>query len=206
MKKRYIFIILLFAVALLTLIFFINRNSLEKLKYDDKTYYLLEYKKDIFTYNFISNQYFEVDKISKINNCKWDAVYSEEDIFIEKSDIKDATKYYSDDENYKWYITIDENDDEIQNSIKLTDKEINLIYDLDNEKKERTIVFDDIKKMGSIKKISNDGFVYGIISLGMDSNNNWFYRTETIDDSNAEYIIYLPKSINDKINYIKNSN
>ena len=178
-----------------------NFNDVDSYEYRGNNYILLEYNTDIFTYNFISDDYYEVDEIYPISHKKWDMIYIEGDLFILDSQVDKATKYYADDKNYNWIFTIDVGDNVEEYSISLSDDEIEYLYNMDNIRREHSLLFDDIEKMGSIKKVSKDNTISALITLGY-SNNIWYWRTEVIDvskENDPEYVIALPKSLNNKI-------
>lgn len=173
------------------------------LLYNGKKYVYLDYSNDIFIYDYNNkdNIFMEVDEIHKLKHKNWDMIYQEGDIFVSKSDIKSASKYYNDDDNYDWYIIIDNEDDEDKYSIDINHDELKRIYNMNNIKKEEKILFEDIEKFGSIVKVSKDDMVYGLISICY-YNNNWYYKTEIMDDD-YEYIIKLPDTLNKKINNLR---
>lgn len=166
--------------------------------YKDKTYVLLEYNMDIFTYHFNGNGYYEEDKIKKIKHDKWDIVYFNGDLFVLENQIEDAIKYYSNDKNYKWVVIFDVDDHEEQFDIEINDEELKYLYNLENMPKKDTMKFEDIKGFASIQKISDDNLVKGLISLA-NYDNSWYWKSEVMTDDDREYIIKLPDSLNEKI-------
>ena len=71
--KKYItnkitFIVLITVIAVLSIILMIinKEPNLDTVKYKDKTYYLLEYNQDVFTYNFYYNDYLEEELVQPI--------------------------------------------------------------------------------------------------------------------------------------------
>lgn len=204
--KKYItnkitFVVLIAIIAILSIILMIvnKEPKLDTVKYKGETYYLLEYNQDVFTYNFYYSGYLEEELVQPIEHKKWDLVYLNGDLFLPRKEVKKATNYYKDDKNYDWFITTEENDIETIVPITLTPEEIEYIYDLDNKEKKDTIVFDDIKQFADITKISKDKTIFALISLAK-VNNTWYWKTETMTDDDQEYVIKLPKSLNDKIN------
>ena len=79
MKKEIIKVLtlIIILIVILFIVFILNSNGKYKdtIKYDDKTYILLEYNMDIFTYNLNRNAYYEEDIIHPISHNKWDIVY-----------------------------------------------------------------------------------------------------------------------------------
>lgn len=182
-----------------------NIKHVDTITYKGNTYVYLEYSSDIFTYNFNSNSYYEEDLIHPVSHEKWDMLYFNGDLFIRDKEAQRAIKYYQNDKNYEWYISFDVEEDEIKESISLSNKEIKFIYNMEYMKKDEMIPFDKIEKFASIIKRSKDDTVFGLVSLAY-YNNNWYYKTEVMDDDkeNYEYVIKLPKSLNDKISKLVN--
>lgn len=172
----------------------------DTIKYKGKTYVLLEYNMDILTYNFNSNEYYEEDKIIPVSNDKWDVVYFNGDLFVLENQVDEATNYYADDSNYEWYIVFDKDDKEIMFPISLNEEEIKYLYNIENISKDKTIKFDDIKQFASIVKISKDDFIQALTVL-VYCDESWYWKTEIMNDYDEEYVIELPKSINEKIIY-----
>ena len=77
------------------------------------------------------------------------------------------------------------------------------LYNIENEERNDTITFSEIEKFASILKISKDSLVQGIITL-VQVKEYWYYKTEIMTDDDREYVIKLPKSLNDKINNLFN--
>lgn len=201
MKKIIIiFITVLIIFGFGILILFSNKNKeVDFVEFGGKRYILLEYNMDIFTYYHNSNVFLEEDEICKIEHDKYDVVYFNGDLYIFDKQVSDATKYYSNDKNYDWYIVFDKDDNEIKKSISIEDSELEHLYNIENNKKKDTIVFDDIEMFSSIQKVSKDGLVQGTVTLAR-INNDWYYKTEIMTDDDREYVIKLEDSLNDKIN------
>ena len=204
--KKYItnkitFIVLITVIAVLSIILMIinKEPNLDTVKYKDKTYYLLEYNQDVFTYNFYYNDYLEEELVQPIEHDKWDIVYLNGDLFLPKNEVKKATEYYSDDKNYDWFIIIEKDDTETIIPLTITKEEIEFIYDLDNKERKETMVFDDIEMFADITKISKDKTIFALISLAR-VDKTWYWKTESMTDDDQEYIIKLPESLNNKIN------
>ena len=195
-------VIMIFLTVLLTFKKFIPSPS-DTISYNGKTYVYLEYNMDIFCYDFNGNGgYFEVDEICPVEHDKWDAVYFNGDLFVVKDQVKEAIAYYADDNNYKWSFILDIDDSEVEIPISINKEELKYLYNMEDMKREETMLFSEIQKFGTIKKTSHDNFISAIICLAY-YKDSWYWRTETIDISQAgdpEYVIPLPKSLNNKIN------
>lgn len=204
MSKKFlkIFIIIVVLVFICCIFFIRNCNDfLDTVKYNSKNYILLEYNLDIFTYNHNSNVYYEEDIIHPISHKKWDIVYFNGDLFVLDKQVKYATKYYSDDKNYNWFISFDNDDNVIKESISISKDEILYLYNLVDMEKNKTIIFDDIDRFVDVLKISKDDLVFAIINL-VQVDGIWYYKTEIMTDDDREYVIEIPDSLNDKINEI----
>lgn len=201
MKKKMLGFKVVVIIAILVIVgsVLLNKKDLETIEYEGETYVYLEYRNDMFVYDYLSDDNFEVEEIYPIKIGEWDGIYSEGDLFIVKDQIKDAANYYSDDENYSWYFILEEDDTEKEYGILLDEKEKEYLYDLDDKKKEVTITFDDIKYFGSIKKVSKDGVISGVITL-VNVDNKWYWKSEVMKDDSNEYVIALPESLNKKLN------
>ena len=75
MKKKVVVILFILIIVILSFLFIKDDN--ETIIYKNKTYKLLEYNSDVFTYNFNNskNRYLEVDVIHPIKHDKFDIVY-----------------------------------------------------------------------------------------------------------------------------------
>lgn len=202
MKKKIILICIILFTILIGIILIFKRETIDKISYKGKIYNYLEFNSDIFTYNFNLNKYYEVDEIEPVYHEKWDLLYFNDDVFISSEEIKEAQNYYNNDNNYNWFFIVEEYDEETQFPISLTNKELEKIYNIESVKKEETMLFEEIKKFGTLKKISKDKSVSAIICLAY-FNNSWYYRTGTIDinqENDPEYVIKLPETVNKKVN------
>ena len=197
-------IVLLLSFVMIICLILKQESFKDTISYKGKTYVNLEYNMDIFTYGFNSNEYYEEDIIHPIKHKKWDAVYFDGDLYILDKQVKEAKKYYKDDNNYEWFIVFDINDEEVKKSISISKEELKYLYDIENKSRKETMKFDDIKEFASIMKISKDNAVYALISLA-NYKDSWYYKTEVMNDNDEEYIIDLPESLNKKILDLRNS-
>ena len=81
----------------------------------------------------------------------------------------------------------------------LSKEDIKYLYKLEDAKKNKTIIFDDINMFSDIIKISKDELVHGLFVLAK-VDDNWYYKTEIMIDDNWEYVIKLSNSLSEKIN------
>ncbi|MBQ9072742.1 MAG: hypothetical protein IJY25_06255 [Bacilli bacterium] len=210
MKKKFnrsvIIILIVFILILVGCIMLVvakkeSKNLSDTVSYKGKTYVNLEYNTDIFTYGFNSNDYYEEDMIHHITHDKWDIVYFNGDLFVLDKQVDEAIKYYSNDNNYEWFIIFDKDESEIKVPIYISKEELKYLYNMENMEKNETMKFEEIKQFASITKISKDKLVYSIISLAY-YKDSWYWKTEIIDDNqedNYEYVIILPDTLNKKI-------
>ena len=107
-NKNILIILILTIFISVVLTIFKDKEELDTITYKNNTYVLLEYNMDIFNYDLNKNNYYEEDIIHPIPNKKWNVVYFDGDLFILDKQVKEATKYYQDDNNYEWYFIVDE--------------------------------------------------------------------------------------------------
>lgn len=194
--------ILVSVISFVIIIFlFVNtkNKNIDTISYKGETYVLLEYNMDIFTYNHNSNVYYEEDIIHPVFHKKWNVVYFNGDLFVLNKQVKKATKYYSNDNNYNWYIVFDNEDKTIKKSISISKDELLNLYNMDTAKRNDTITFEDIDVFGDVLKVSKDGLVQAVMNL-VQVDNVWYYKTEIMTDDDREYVIKITDSLNDKIN------
>ena len=191
---------------------FVDEDKIDDLKdpdtisYKGNTYNYLEYNADIFGYNFNGNDYYEEDVIYPIPHEKWDIVYCSGDLFVLDTMVEEAYAYYGDDNNYEWFVMVEDVnlEDATTISISISPEELSYIYAMDDMEKDKTFFFDDIQKFGTLIKTSKDGLVSATIGL-MYHDGDWYWRSEIIDESQEgwpEYIFRLPQSLIEKINLV----
>ena len=181
-----------------------DRGYKEILSYNGNDYVLLEFNESIFTYYYNGNEYLEVEEIYELKHDKWKVIYQEGDLLFLDKDIKSATKYYTDDNNYDWFISFDSGDVVLKKSISISKDELEFLYSLDKADMEKTIKFDDIELFTDILKISKDGFVQGVITLAL-VEDDWYYKTEVMTDDDREYVIPIDEGLNKKISSLLES-
>ena len=179
-------------------------------EYEGKKYFLIQYNSDIFNYDLTSDIEYEEDEICPIEKAKWDTVYYNGDLFIVETDVEKASRYYSDDQNYNWWVKIEEpnSDSEYTANLTLSYAEREYIYNMENMDKNKTIFFEDIKKFATLAKTSNDGLITATTEL-VWCDDRWYWRSEIIDEGVEgwpEYIFKLPQTLNDRIITAEKSN
>ena len=206
MIKKYFKSVILFA-AVIVLIIFIQKkdddNWIDTVSYQGETYVCLTYNPDLFAYHFRGGDgyvYVE-DAVHPVPHETWHVVCFDGDVFVLEREVKQAKKYYADDDNYEWYFVLDGEETETEFLISVTEEEREYIYDMDNMEKQMTLLFEEIEKMGSLRKTSKDGFISAVTGLAY-FDGAWYWRTERIDinqTGDPEYIIPLPESLNQKL-------
>ncbi len=202
MSKNLIKILIAIICFVIILVVFdiIQKNkNIDTIRYNGKTYVLLEYNMDIFTYYHNSNNYYEEDIIHPVFHNKWNIVYFNGDLFVLNKQVKNAIKYYSNDKNYDWYVVFDSEDLQARKNISISEQELSDLYNLETAKREYTITFDEIDCFADILKVSKDGLVQAIIVLAK-VDDVWYYKTEIMTDDDREYVVKITDSLNDKIN------
>jgi len=168
-------------------------------------YVNIEYPEDVFmyTYNNVDNKMFEVDQTYEIEHELWEIIMSEDDLYVNKKQSKEAKAYYQDVNNYDWYIVFD--DEEYQlHPIIIDEKELTVIDNFTDMEKNMSVFFDEMKEFGSLVKISKDKLIYGTTTI-VKHEDTWYYKSDIIDDeieedgTNPTYVKMLPLSLNDKI-------
>lgn len=210
--KRIIAITGIFILLVAMLLAGCGKQTVEadnQIKYENKEYVCLEYPADVFYYDYNGSShdnFEEADGIYAIDSPNWDMVWNGGDLYCIKDCVDEANRYYADDDNYGFYVTIDTEAEEEAGlyPVEMTVAELEAVYAVENNEKDLAVYFDDFEKQGSILKISKDGVVRGVISIGK-YNGHWYWRSEIIDDSQQrdgtwpEYVQPLPASLDNKI-------
>lgn len=199
--KKIILILIPIILVILSLIGIYNYKKItnDNIFYKMENYIYLDYKEDIFYYFYYNTEYIEEDQLLEIKHDKWKFLFYNEDLFIREKDYKDAKEYYDNDKNYSFYLNIEEEYTSTTYPIDIYKDELQKIYNMNNIINKDTLKFEDIEKHGSLTKKSKDGKITGIISLAY-VKNNWYYRTEIMNDNDEEYVVKLPDSLNKRLN------
>lgn len=199
--KKIILTLIPIILVILSLIGIYNykRITNDNIFYKMENYIYLDYKEDIFYYFYYNTEYIEEDQLLEVKHDKWKFLFYNEDLFIREKDYKDAKEYYDNDKNYSFYLNIEEEYTSTTYPIDIYKDELQKIYNMNNIIDKDTLKFEDIEKHGSLTKKSKDGKITGIISLAY-VKNNWYYRTEIMNDNDEEYVVKLPDSLNKRLN------
>lgn len=199
--KKIILILIPIILVILSLIGIYNYKKItnDNIFYKMENYIYLDYKEDIFYYFYYNTEYIEEDQLLEVKHDKWKFLFYNEDLFIREKDYKDAKEYYDNDKNYSFYLNIEEEYTSTTYPIDIYKDELQKIYNMNNIINKDTLKFEDIEKHGSLTKKSKDGKITGIISLAY-VKNNWYYRTEIMNDNDEEYVVKLPDSLNKRLN------
>lgn len=184
-----------------------NNNNTEyfnsQIEYNGKTYIYLETPLDIFYYDLTECEEHEEDDYVLIAHDKWELVYHNTDLYILSEQASQAIAYYADDKNYTWSVVVEDTDSEesFNIAVSLSDEDIAYIYNMDEAKRNNTLLFEDIEIFATLIKTSNDSLIEGRTSLAYNAGN-WYWRSEIIDDSTdgwPEYVVPLTKSLSQQI-------
>lgn len=201
-KRKFLVFSFLLIIIIFLIVFLYGKNKFkftDTIIYEDDRYVLLEYNMDIFTYNYNGNFYIEEDTIYPIKHNKWKMIYFSGDLFVLDEQVDKATKYYSSDNNYEWFIVFDDEDYEEKKFISINSDDLDYLYNIEDIKYEKTIVFSDIDRFCDLIKISEDNTVQGVVLLAQ-VDGVWYYKTEVMTDDDREYVIKLTDELNSKIN------
>ena len=178
----------------------------DQLEYEGSLYTLVEFNQDIFSCGFGMEGEFETDVTYPVENAQFDMVHNNGDLYCNEEQVEEANRYYQDDANYDWKISLfaeDEEEDPVS-PIEVTAEELDYIYQLENQEKDKTLFFDDIGQQATLIKVSKDGVAWGSMELAL-YEGQWYWRSAVIDESQEkdgtwpEYIYPMPESFQDKI-------
>ena len=181
----------------------------DSIEYDGKTFILLEYPADIFCYDLNFCVECEEDQIVPLDGSRWEMLYQSGDVFCLDTDYRDAFTYYNDHDNYDWFVSIEADDASHTYPITISAQDFDTIYEMEAAEKHTAIFFDEIVTMGSLTKVSRDGFIRGNTCLA-EYGGHWYRRTEIIDENREkdgtwpEYIIPLPDAVSAEIELLCN--
>ena len=125
-------------------------------------------------------------------------------MYCHTDDFNDANVYYSNHENYEWYVMVENGETEKTYQINPSMEDFEYIYRMEDINKETSVFFDEIEMQGSLIKVSKDGFIEGRTGLAL-YDDSWYWRTETIDENREcdgewpEYVIPLPEAVSIEI-------
>lgn len=182
-------------------------NTSDIVEYEGEDYVFLEYPANVFYYDYNGNSndnFEEVDGIYPVESPKWDMIWNGGDLYCVKACVDEASSYYADDNNYDWYVVLDTEDEEISCPVNITDEELNVIYGLEEMKKDVSVFWEEFEAQGSLVKISKDGMVRGTLSIAK-YDGKWYWKSELVDESREEdgtwpeYVQLLPETFNGKI-------
>lgn len=174
----------------------------DAIEYEGNMYEPVAFNADIFYYCYNGDEYFEEDIKYPITGADWKMVYDSGDLFCISDRADEANAYYTDDDNYDWFVTISEKDSEKEMTypIEVSGEELSYIYGMEDMDREKPLFFDEIEAFATLKKVSRDGMVQGRTELAY-SRGDWYWRSEIIDESKErdgtwpEYVQKLPDSL-----------
>ena len=184
-----------------------NPENNNIVNFEGKEYESLEYPANEFYYAYNGNShdnFAEPDGKYPIDSPKWNMIWNARDLYCATDRVAEAENYYSNDDNYDWYIVIDIEDDEMSYPIDVDDDELNHIYKLEEMERKTSLFWEEFESQGSLIKISKDGVVRGTISI-VKYDDCWYWKSEVIDESREkdgdwpEYVQPLPETLDNKI-------
>ena len=191
MKKLLLIVILLLTAC--------SKQYENTYTYQNNNYVLLTYPQDSYTYYF-DVEYEEENELVKIEHLKWEAISIEQDIYIIQDQYEQAFNYYNQDQNYDYYLIID---DESKKTITFHDEERLELMNMNKQSYNHSIVFEDIDLFVDVIKVSKDQNVKGILNLVL-CDDQFYYKSEIMSEDDREYVIALSSSLNQKLlNVIK---
>lgn len=201
MKNKRVFIILIMIIILSSAGIVASQLNRDQIKYSGQNYVPLQLPQDPYTY-FYDKEFEVYDEDTRVllEEGNFQLLYANEDLYVLKEEAKEAKKYYSQDENYQWYLVEDTAYGEEIKPLSLTEIDLDYISDVEDHDRDMTLFFEDYEKLGSLKKISKDKAISGILSLGY-YQDKWYWRSESIDESQEEdgtwpeYVQEMPESV-----------
>lgn len=201
MKNIRVFIVLIMIIILSSAGIVASQLNRDQIKYSGQTYVPLQLPQDPYTY-FYDKEFEVYDEDTRVllEEGNFQLLYANEDLYVLKEEAKEAKKYYSQDENYQWYLVEDTAYGEEKKPLSLTEIDLDYISDVEDHDRDMTLFFEDYEKLGSLKKISKDKAISGILSLGY-YQDKWYWRSEIIDESQEEdgtwpeYVQEMPESV-----------
>lgn len=205
-KRNTIFLVLILNILLIGC----SKQNTENnnvVNFEGKEYESLEYPANEFYYAYNGNShdnFEEVDGRYPIDSPQWEMIWNAGDLYCAVDSVKEAEEYYSNDDNYDWYVVIDTEDDELSYPIDVNDDELKCIYKLEEMERTTSLFWEEFESQGSLIKISKDGIVRGTISI-IKYDDCWYWKSEVIDESREkdgdwpEYVQPLPETLNKKI-------
>ncbi len=207
MKKTVVIAsVAIFLVLVMAWIIFTDKPAEGNIKYEGEVYEPIDFNADIFYYCYNGDEYFEEDIKYPITGADWKMVYDSGDLFCIRDWADEANEYYADDENYDWFVTITDENDEQEKTypLDISAEELSYLYGVEDMEKEKSLFFDEIEAFGTLQKVSKDGMVQGITELAY-SEGRWYWRSEIIDESREkdgtwpEYVQELPETLRGKL-------
>lgn len=201
MKNIRVFIILIMIIILSSAGIVASQLNRDQIQYSGQTYVPLQLPQDPYTY-FYDKEFEVYDEDTRVllEEGNFQLLYANEDLYVLKEEAKEAKKYYSQDENYQWYLVEDTAYGEEIKPLSLKGIDLDYITDVEDHDRDMTLFFEDYEKLGSLKKISKDKAISGILSLGY-YQDKWYWRSEIIDESQEEdgtwpeYVQEMPESV-----------
>ena len=208
-KIRIIFLVLLLNILLIGC----SKENMEnynEVNFEGKEYEALKYPANEFHYDYNGNSHdnFEEPDGRYSIDSQWNMIWNAGDLYCAADRVEEAENYYSNEDNYDWYIVIDTEDDELYYPIDVNADELESIYKLEEMERKISLFWEEFEAQGSLIKISKDGIVRGTISI-VKYDDCWYWKSEVIDESREkdgnwpEYVQLLPKTLDKKIKEVE---
>ena len=209
-KIRIIFLVLLLNILLIGC----SKENMEnynEVNFEGKEWEALKYPANEFHYDYNGNShdnFEEPDGRYSIDSPQWNMIWNAGDLYCAADRVEEAENYYSNEDNYDWYIVIDTEDDELYYPIDVNADELESIYKLEEMERKISLFWEEFEAQGSLIKISKDGIVRGTISI-VKYDDCWYWKSEVIDESREkdgnwpEYVQLLPKTLDKKIKEVE---
>ena len=186
-------------------IFTVDKDDeyIDSVTYNGKQYSLLVLTDDVFVYGIALNREFEDNVVYEINECQWDIIAYNAELFVVDSQLNDIISYYSDSQSFTFSVTVEytNSDNCFERTVSLSDDEIRFFEQIADMEATETVFFENIEAFGTLTKTSNDGLIFGSTDL-LYYNGKWYWRTGAIDyvaDGWPEFVIPLTETICEKL-------
>ena len=146
MRKIYSIFLVLILNILLTGCSKENMENCNVVNFEGKEYESLEYPANEFYYAYNGNShdnFEEVDGRYPIDSPQWDMIWNAGDLYCAADRVAEAENYYSNDDNYDWYVIIDTEDDELSYPIDVNDAELENIYKLEEMERKTSLFWEE---------------------------------------------------------------
>lgn len=145
---------------------------------------------------------YDKDVMYEVENGTGETIYYNGSLYCEEESIDKIKDYYSNNDNFTWYIVDETYENKIE--IELSNTELNYLNNMSIEQSDITWNSEDYYPHGYIQKRSKDQVVYGSIDV-IKLEDAWCWSSDEFVETDEEVYEYeylsvrLPESIHDKI-------